>query len=201
METPKLKKLISAMYLDLITGDVHIRNQYLNTFLTHVTVYIKMAYLNPRQPAVEKFRSRLHNAISMVLHNNHPLPAPDTRREGEIRKLEQYFDRFVIKIDERVADEVGLEQMGLIEDIETIEYCRNICYSATSDYSAAMAGNPMGLTDATNKIAFIMNLMTPIVYRYAMVDISEADFANAARAAAKRIESQAAQIEGGRLPV
>jgi hypothetical protein len=201
METPKLKKIISAIYLDLITGDVHIRNQYLNTFLTHVTVYIRMAYLNPRQPAIEKFRSRLHNAVSMILHNAHPLPAADTKREGEIRQLEKYFDRFVIRIDEKVADDVGLDQVGLIEDIETIEYCRNICYSATSDYSSAMAGNPLGLTDATNKIAFIMNLMTPIVYRYSMVDISESDFANAARAAAKRIESQAAQIEGGRQSV
>ena len=198
METPKLKKIISAIYLDLITGDVHIRNQYLNTFLTHVTVYIRMAYLNPRQPAIEKFRSRLHNAVSMILHNAHPLPAADTKRAGEIRQLEKYFDKFVIRIDEKVADDVGLDQVGLIEDIETIEYCRNICYSATSDYSSAMAGNPLGLTDATNKIAFIMNLMTPIVYRYSMVDISESDFANAARAAAKRIESQAAQIEGGR---
>ena len=195
METPKLKKLASAMYLDLITGDVHIRNQYLNTFLTHVTVYIKMTYLEPKQPAIITFRTRLHNAVSMILHNNHPLPLADTNRETEIRKLERYFDKFVIKIDENVADEVGLEQMGLIEDMETIEYCRNICYSATADYSTAMSGNPMGLTDASNKIAFIMNLMTPIVYRYAMVDISEADFANAARAAAKRIEST---TEGGR---
>ena len=196
METPKLKKLISAMYLDLITGDVHIRNQYLNTFLTHVTVYIKMAYLEPRQPPIEKFRTRLHNTISMVLHNNHPLPASDTKRESEIRALEKYFDRFVIRIDEFVSDEKGLQQIGIIEDIETIEFCRNICYAAASNYSAALAGDPFGLTEVSNKMAFVMNLMTPIIYRYGMVDISEADFANAARAAAKRIESQ---VEGGKL--
>ena len=194
MDTPKLKKLISAMYLDLITGDVHIRNQYLNTFLTHVTVYLKMDRLEPRQPAIEKFRSRLHNAVSMILHNNHPLPAADTRRETEIRKLMQYFDRFVIKIDEKVADQMGIQQIGIIEDIETIEYCRNVCYSATSDYSSAMAGNPLGLTDASNKIALIMNLMTPIIYRYSIVDISESDFANAAKAAAKRLETVANEV-------
>ena len=182
------------MYLDLITGDVHIRNQYLNTFLTHVTVYLKMDRLEPRQPAIEKFRSRLHNAVSMILHNNHPLPAADTRRETEIRKLMQYFDRFVIKIDEKVADQMGIQQIGIIEDIETIEYCRNVCYSATSDYSSAMAGNPLGLTDASNKIALIMNLMTPIIYRYSIVDISESDFANAAKAAAKRLETVANEV-------
>jgi len=193
MDTPKLKKLISAMYLDLITGDVHIRNQYLNTFLTHVTVYLKISFLEPRQPAIERFRSRLHNAVSMILHNNHPLPAANTRRESEIQKLLQYFDRFVIRVDENVADQMGIQQIGIIEDIETIEYCRNVCYSATSDYSSAMAGNPLGLTDASNKIAFIMNLMTPIIYRYSIVDISESDYANAAKAAAKRLETIASE--------
>jgi hypothetical protein len=193
MDTPKLKKLISAMYLDLITGDVHIRNQYLNTFLTHVTVYLKISFLEPRQPAIERFRSRLHNAVSMILHNNHPLPAANTRRESEIQKLLQYFDRFVIRVDENVADQMGIQQIGIIEDIETIEYCRNVCYSATSDYSSAMAGNPLGLTDASNKIAFIMNLMTPIIYRYSIVDISESDYANAAKAAAKRLETIATE--------
>jgi hypothetical protein len=52
-----------------------------------------------------------------------------------------------------------------------------------------MAGVPQGLTDASNKYAFVINLITPIIYKYDMVDISEQDFTNAARLAAKRLES------------
>jgi hypothetical protein len=190
MDTPKISKLIGAMYLDVITGDVHIRNQYMNTMLTHVAVYLRMTKLEPRQPAIEKFRSRLHNTVSMILHNNHPLPASDTKRENEIRQLEKYFDRFVIRIDANVADVIGLDQVGVIEDIETLEYCRNVCYSASADYSGALAGNPIGLTDASNKFAYIVNLVTPIIYKHSMVDISESDFANAAKVASKRLEAQ-----------
>lgn len=190
METPKIKKLISAMYLDIITGDVHIKNQYLNTMLTHMAVCLRMEKLEPRQPGIEKFRSRLHGAVSMILHNYHQLPASDTKRETEIQTLERYFDRFVIRIDEKVADETGIDQIGVIEAIETLEYCRNVCYSASADYSSAMSGTPAGLTDASNKFSYIINLATPILHRYNMVEISESDYANAARVAAKRLEAK-----------
>jgi hypothetical protein len=190
MEAIKIKRLISMMYLDIITGDVHVHNQYMNTMITQIVVNIRREKLEPRQPAVEKFRTRLHNTVSMILHNNHPLPAADVTREIEIKKLLDYFDRFVIKIDGAiVADERGLDQIGLLEDIETLEYARNICYSASTDYSNFMAGVPQGLTDASNKYAFVINLITPIIYKYDMVDISEQDFTNAARLAAKRLES------------
>lgn len=185
----KLRKLISAMYLDVITGDVHVRNQYTNTMLTHIAVCIKMEKLDPVQPAILKFRSRLHNTVSMILHNYHRLPIYDAKREEEIKILEKYFDKFVIKIDSKVADEKGLVQIGIIEDIETIEYCRNVCYSASPDYSDALSGKTEGLTNAMNKYALVVNLITPILYKYNMVEISESDFANAARIAAKRIET------------
>jgi hypothetical protein len=189
MDSIKMKRLISMMYLDIITGDVHVHNQYMNTVITQIVVNIRRERLEPRQPAIEKFRSRLHNTVSMILHNNHPLPAADTARETEIKKLLDYFDGFVIKIDAKVADEKGLDQIGLLEDIETLEYARNICYSASTDYSNFMAGIPQGLTDASNKYAFVINLITPIIYKYDMVDISESDFTNAAKLASKRLDT------------
>ena len=90
-EVLKLKDLLSAMYLDVITGDVHTRNQYMSTFITHVSIYLRMQKLEPRQPAIEKFRSRLHNAVSMILHNNHPLPLEDSKREQDINILLAYL--------------------------------------------------------------------------------------------------------------
>ncbi len=190
MDTPKLRRLIGAMYLDIITGDVHIRNQYMSTMLTHVAVCLRMEKLEPRQPAIERFRTRLHNTVSMILHNNHPLPIAETKREEEIHQLMKYFDKFVIKIDKTVADPVGIDQIEVIESIETIELCRNVCYSASADYSEAMTGNKEGLTNASNKFAYVINLVTPIIYRYNMVDISESDYANAAKIAAVRMATK-----------
>lgn len=190
-EVLKLKDLLSAMYLDVITGDVHTRNQYMSTFITHVSIYLRMQKLEPRQPAIEKFRSRLHNTVSMILHNNHPLPLADSKREQDIKTLLAYFDKFVIKVDPEVADPVGVDQIGVIEDIETLEYARNICYSASEDYSKAMSGVPVGLTDATNKYAYIINLVTPILYRYDMAELSRADYNKGVMAAAaKRMEKK-----------
>ena len=186
MDTPKVQKLLSVMYLDIITGDVHIRNQYMNTWLTHIAVYLRMTKLETKQPSIERFRTILHNTVSMILHNYHELPAWDTTRESEIKKLESYFDKFVIKVDSKVADETGIDQLSVIESIETLEYCRNVCYSASTDYSSALSQNPQGLTDASNKFAYIINLVTPIVYRYGMIDISDSDFSKAAAVAAQR---------------
>jgi hypothetical protein len=192
MDTPKLKRIVSLMYLDIITGDVHIRAQYTNTLITNMAVYLRQSELEPRQAPIARFRTRLHNTISVVLHNYHTLPAWDTEREIEIRKLENYFAKFVIKVDEKVADPEGLKQIGILEDIETLEYARNVSYSAAEDYSQALAGNPEGLTHASNKFAYILNLITPVLYRYEVVNIDENDYANAARVAAKRIEAAAA---------
>jgi hypothetical protein len=189
MPSMKIQKIVSVMYLDIITGDVHVHNQYMNTMITQVVTHIRREKLEPRQPAVERFRSRLHNTVSMILHNTHPLPAIEDKRESEIKKLVAYFDKFIIKVDEKVADPVGLDQIGLLENIETLEYARNICYSASADYSNFMSGLPEGLTQASNKYAFVINLITPIIYKYDLVEISETDFTNAARLAAKRLES------------
>lgn len=189
MESPKIRKIISTMYLEIMTGDVHVRNQYMNILITQISLYLRKEQLVPNQAPIEKFRTRLHNTVLTILHNNHPLPAADTNREKEIKKLMDYFDKFVIKVDERVADHVGIEQIGIIEDIETLEYARNICYSASNDYSSAMSGSPAGLTDASNKYAYIFNLIAPVIDRYNMVEISESDYANAAKIAAKRIEN------------
>ena len=190
MDIPKLKNLISVMYLDVITGDVHTRNLYMNTLLTHISICLRAEKLDPKQHALERFRTHLHNSIVMIIRNNHPLPMWDTTREQEIKKLEQYFNRFVIKVDPVVADEKGVVDMGVIEDIETLEYSRNVCYSASADYSNALTGHAPGLTDASNKFAYIINLVTPIIYRYNMVDISATDFSKAAAFSMKRIESQ-----------
>ena len=180
--------LIAAIYLDVITGDIHTKNQYMNALITHISIYLRMMKLEPNQSTIQKFRTRLHNTISHVLHNNHPLPLADTKREEDIKRLMVYFDNYVIKIDEKVADEKGVEQIGILEDIEALELAMNLCYSAASDYSNAMSGVPIGLTDVSNKYSYIINLITPIVYRYDMVAITSDRFTNAALIQSRRVE-------------
>lgn len=188
MDRQKMSDLIAAIYLDVITGDVHTKNQYMNTLITHISVYLRIMKLEPNQSPIMRFRTRLHNTISHILHNNHPLPIADSNREVDIRKLMAYFDIWVIRIDDKLADAAGVEQIGLLEDIEALELAMNLCYSAASDYSNAMSGVPLGLTDVSNKYSYIINLITPIVYRYDMISITSDKYANAALLSAKRIE-------------
>jgi hypothetical protein len=195
-DTPNLRKLISLAYLDLISGDVHARHQFISPCMTHMSIFLRTEMIEPNLSPIAKFRTRLHQTVSMILHNNHPLPAWDTKREPEIKILENYFDRFVIKIDEKVADEKGIEQIEALADMETLEYCRNIAYSAAQDYSLALAGNPEGLSMASNKYSYILDKIIPIMFTYRILDISEADYANAARSAAARIESEREKMEG-----
>jgi hypothetical protein len=188
IDTTKQKKLIGSIYLEVITGDIHIKNQYINTLVTHISVCLKTEKLSQNQHPIEIFRTRLHNAISMILRNNFPLPLHDETRESEIQKMEKLVEKYVIRIDTSKIDPQSIEQIGIIEDIETLEYCRNICYVAAADYASSLTGSRDGLTDATNKYSVVINMITPIVYRYNMVEISDVEFSNAARVAAKRAE-------------
>ena len=61
---------------------------------------------------------------------------------------------------------------------------------AAKRFGKPVDGHAPGLTDASNKFAYIINLVTPIIYRYNMVDISATDFSKAAAFSMKRIESQ-----------
>ena len=186
-----LKGIISLMYLEVITGDVHIRNQYMNTLITQVVTFLRMSKLHPRQTSIERFRTMLHNTVQMILRNYHPMNVSDPKREPEILAMVKFFDMHAIRIDEKVADVTGLDQMQLIEDIESLEYARNVCYAASTDYSNFMASLPQGLTEATNKYAYIVSLLTPIIYRYEMVDITDSAYRNAAMLATKLMEAAA----------
>ena len=183
----KFKSLLSGMYLDIITGDVNIRSQYMNTFLTHIAVYIRFEKLEPLQTPIARFRTSLHNTVSAILHNTHPLPAHNTKREEEIAILMKYFDAYAIRIDEHVADELGIEQIQILESIEKIEHCRNVCYSASMDYAESLAGNTEGLTNASNKYAYVINEITPILYRFELIDITHEAF-DAAKIAEKTVK-------------
>lgn len=200
MDALSLKKLISLAYLDLFSGDVHIRHQFTIPCITHMSLFLRMEKIEPNMRPVMKFRTRLHNSIHMILQNNYPLPVWDTTRDEEIRKLEKYFDRFVIKIDEKVADPVGVEQVGVLEDIETLEYCLNVAFSAGGDYSQALAGNPQALTEASNKYAYVLTKIIPIMHWNKMLDISSTDFENAAKAANARIEAERKRAESQNRP-
>ena len=192
------EQLITAIYLEIIHGDVHIRNQYMNTLLSKISLYVRREKLEPNLPNIIKFRTSLHNAILMILHNNFPLPAYSELREKEIKNYMEYFDTFAIRIDDSVADPKGIEEIGILEDIETLEYCMNICYSATQDYAVSLSKSPgggeqsnvQGLASAMNKFSYILNLIEPILDRYKMVQFDMKAFDSGAKAAMARIEQE-----------
>jgi len=184
----KIEKLISTMYLDIIHGDIHIRSLYMGTMLSHIETFMlqNMKIL----PATVRFRTRLHNAVHYILENNHPLPVVFPQREDEIKKYQMYFDKFVFKIDTEHAEEPDIEQAQLLEDIEALEYCKSVCYSAAADYSDSLSERPEGLTNASIKYSMVIDRVTPILYRNGVVSITETELTNAAAAGMKRIESQ-----------
>jgi hypothetical protein len=188
-ENIKIEKIISSMYLDVVHGDIHIRSLYMSTMLSHVEAFMMQTKVKSILPATVRFRTRLHNAVFYILQNNHPLPVIMPEREDEIRKYQMYFDKYVFKIDTQHPTEDDIEQIQLLEDIEAINYCRNVCYSAAADYSDSLSERPEGLTNASNKYSLVLNIMIPILYRNKIIDITETEFTNAAAAGLKKIEN------------
>ena len=190
------EQLITSLYLEIIHGDIHIRNQYMNTLLSKISLFIRREKLEPNLPAIIKFRTALHNTIQMILQNNFPLPAYHELRDKEIKNYMDYFDNFIIKIDDAVADQKGLVEIQTLQDIETLEYCMNICYAATQDYAVSLSSksiggedgsNIHGLANAMNKFSYILNLIEPILNRYNMVQFDMKTFENGAKIAMTRI--------------
>ena len=167
----------------------------MNTLLSKIALFVRREKLEPNLPNIVRFRTSLHNTINMILHNNFPLPAYHELREKEIQNYMQYFDNFVIRIDNKVADDVGVLEIGILNDIETLEYCMNICYSATQDYAISLSSkssdsgesNIQGLASAMNKFAYILNLIEPIIDRYDVVQFDIRAFEGGAKAAMMRM--------------
>ena len=111
--------------------------------------------------------------------------------DGDIeRAQEDFFLEIKKNIQHAEYDkEVEAGMLQLIEDIEAINYCRNVCYSAAADYSDSLSERPEGLTNASNKYALVLNIMIPILYRNKIIDITETEFNNAAAAGLKKIEN------------
>jgi hypothetical protein len=189
-------KVLSALWLDVLVGNVDVRNQFMSVLIAQIKERLRADKLNPVVPAVVRFRTSLHKAIDAVIRNYTmgKLPLADTRREKEIAMLEKYFERFVIKVDAAIADPATVEQMELIEAMETLEHCQNLAYAAGEQYAKALTGDREGFAISFNAMNMIIHELTPIVYRYNMVEISESDYSNAARAAAKRMESGKAEV-------
>jgi hypothetical protein len=184
-------KVLSALWLDVLTGGVDVRNQYMGVLISHIQEKLRADKLNPVIPLVVRFRTSLHKTVDTIIRNYTlgKLPLADTNREREIAMLEKYFERFIIKVDAAVADPATVEQMEIIEAMETLEHCRNLSYAAGEQYAKALTGDREGFAISFNAMNMIINELTPIVYKYSMVDVTESDYSNAARAAAKRMES------------
>ncbi len=188
-------QIIASLYLEIIHGDVHIRNQYMNTMLSKIALFIRREKLEPNITNIVRFRTSLHDTINMILHNNFPLPSYHELREKEIANYMEYFDNFIIKIDNSVADQKGVAEIEILHDIETLEYCMNICYSATQDYAVSLSSrssdsgesNIHGLASAMNKFAFILNLVEPIIDRYNIVQFDMRTYESGAKAAMMRM--------------
>ena len=183
-------KVLSALWLDVLTGGVDIRNQYMGVLISHIQERLRADKLNPAIPGVVRFRTSLHKTVDLIVRNYTigALPLANTNREKEIEMLETYFKRFIIKVDASVADPATVEQIEIIEAMETLEYCRNLSYAAGEQYAKALTGDHKGFAISFNAMNMIIDKLTPIVYRYSMVDITESDYANAAKAAVRRIE-------------
>jgi hypothetical protein len=186
-----VKKTVTALFLDIVGGDVHVRQQFMNILISYVVMHIKKEKLEPNQSSVARFRTRLHDTVYAIMKNTHPLPLADSNREKDIENLMKYFDKYVIRVDESVADDKGLEQIAIMKDIEQLEYARNMCYSASADYSESLAGKPDGLTNASIKQAMVIDILIPIVDQYHLVDFNESDFTRAVSMGASRAESRA----------
>jgi len=194
-----VKKSISALFPEIIGGDTHVRQQFLNILISYVVTYIKREKLEPNQSSISRFRTRLHETIQAVMRNTHPLPLVDSSREKDIQRLMEYFDKYVITVDASVADEQGLMQVGILRDIEQLENARNICYSASADYSDSLAGKPDGLTNLTIKQAMVIDILIPIIDQYHLVDYGSPDFTRSVSMAANRAESRAKDVEAKRM--
>jgi hypothetical protein len=190
-----IPQLIAYFYTECSMGDVHTKNQFLPILLTNIELALREK-IRPLEPAVSRVRTRLHVAVEMMLSNNHPLPAWDTKREDDIKLLMNYFDKFAVRINGDVSPQTETV-IDLIADVESICFCMNGAFNASEDYSRSLCGDPAGLTRASNKYGYLLSIITPILYRWNLLNINVNDMKQAAlNAATRNAEAQERARQG-----
>jgi len=178
MDDEKFKRLIAAIGLTIITGDVGVRIQYLGIMITHLEHWIQNEKIAKDRDAILSVRRNLMNAfnyiVSVSAHSN-------KTKEEKIQEIRDHFIRGpAIVLDQSWGSPRAVYGAQCLAELESLRLARQVYVGAVGSYSDACRGMSSGLTDATNACDNCIKLVLDVCYDNDLLDIGEKEFMKSA---------------------
>lgn len=179
MDDEKFKKLIAAIGLTIITGDVGVRVQYIGIMITHLEHWLVNEKIAKDRDAILSVRRNLLSAfnhiVSVSAHNN-------KTKEDKIQEIRDYFLRgHAIVLDPSWGSPRAVYGSQCLAELEALRVARQVYVGAVASYSDACRGMSSGLTEATTACDHCIKIILDICYDNDLLDISEKEFMKSSR--------------------
>jgi len=186
MEESELRKLISALFIECQTGSFDDKMQYAPSLLSNTIFYMRAKFLDPAASSTVKFRTRLHEGVKAIIANYNKFPPDDPRYSVENAQIQQYFNRYIVKCDNKDEDDIAA--MELIAAMERLEECRKHLYFASDQYAFMQGGeNPVfAFAEAQKHLMFVMYELNDILQSFKIIDVSVSQFEKSREKAAEK---------------
>ncbi|MFA6331680.1 MAG: hypothetical protein WCX22_01900 [Methanoregula sp.] len=170
----KLKKMISGLYLTIISGDIHARIQHVPTLIDYLSIWIR-ENADTNKNATRLLWQELADCVAYLVAN-----APIDRACGfhTSKKQPDVANEFLQRINILTSDdkEIVTKSAGVIRQLESLERARSFWRKAAEAYSLALAGNPGALTGVSLYTDDAMSIITRVVMELGLCDFSESEF-------------------------
>ena len=177
MDDEKFKKLIAAIGLTIITGDVGVRIQYIGIMITHLEHWIQTEKIAKDHDVILSVRRNLMNAFNYIVSVsaiNH------STKEDRVKEIRDYFRNHAIVLDQSWGSPRAVYGSQSLAEMEALKMARQVYIGAVNSYSDACKGMSAGLTEATVACDHCIKIILDICYDNDLLDIGAKEFEKSA---------------------
>lgn len=187
-QVDRAKKLIGAMVLTILVGNLDVRVQYTGIVITNLERWINNEKITKDATAIQNVRMNLINAFNSIVQaneNERKIRRRRHRDDREIREIGEQFKRSCIVLDASYDNQRAVIGTQCVKELADLRLARDYFYNATENYSVWLAGNPTGFTNATMMIDKAIKIVFDVCTGNNLIDIDENSFRVAVAAHSK----------------
>jgi hypothetical protein len=170
MEPEKFKKLVTAMMLTVMSGNIDVRIRYLGDLIDHLSYYVRTEKLEKGRPEILNTRQKLMDTFNFILHQN---IAKFKLNPQQLRKIQEDFKNHYIILDYTWHTPQAEYGTQVLREMEGLSLAKQHYYRAVAAHSEYLSGSTVGLTNATGEAANAMRIIMQVCYDNDLLEITE----------------------------
>jgi len=188
-QADRAKKLIGAMVLTVLSGNLDVRVQYTGIVITNIERWIMNEKVTKDATAIQNVRMNLINTFNSIVQYqaNIKVRAGNIKWEDDnkVRAIREQFKESCIVLDKSYDNQRAVIGTQCIKEMESLRVARDYFYGAAQAYSEFLSGSPSGFTNATTLIDKAIQIIFGVCSDNSLIDIDENSFRVAVAAHSK----------------